>query len=47
MTGVFQRPPAYSGTWHPDGRRLLTISERRGRFDFYLWNVATTAPDAP
>ena len=26
--------------WHPDGRRLLTISERAGQFDLYLWDVA-------
>jgi Tol biopolymer transport system component len=26
-------------TWHPDGRRLLTVSERNGQFDLYLIDV--------
>ncbi len=25
--------------WHPDGRRVLAVSERRGRFDLYLFEV--------
>ena len=30
-------------TWHPDGR-LLIVSEREGRFDLYLHEVADEAP---
>lgn len=25
--------------WHPDGRHLVTVSERNGRHDLYLWEV--------
>ena len=25
--------------WHPDGRHLVTVSERAGRFDLYLWDA--------
>ena len=25
--------------WHPDGRRIVTVSERDGRFDLYLWDA--------
>lgn len=26
-------------TWHPAGRHLVTVSERNGRHDLYLWEV--------
>jgi Tol biopolymer transport system component len=26
--------------WHPDGRRLLLISERAGEFDLYMMDAA-------
>ena len=32
MTGKFQRPPAYSGTWHPDAIEEIQEKAELGRY---------------
>ena len=29
-------------TWHPDGKRLAIVSERKGKFDLYMVKVPSS-----
>ena len=29
-------------TWHPDGKRLAIVSERKGKFDLYVVEVPSS-----
>src|SRR5262249_38137627 len=32
--------------WHPDGKRILFVSERKGKYDLYLLDVEAKSGDA-